>query len=93
MRESNLLPSLFVMAYLGHAYCMYMYSPCIRNKAKRFQAGTTGAFTRMSCVNYSPGEKQCVDNKTKSGNWDEINAPCTFVSQTQASGQPSLVDS
>ncbi|KAL7804358.1 hypothetical protein V8C43DRAFT_13084 [Trichoderma afarasin] len=90
MRESNLLPSLFVMAYLGHAY---MYRPCIRNKAKRFQAGTTGAFTGMFCVNFSPGGKQCVDNKTKSGNWDESSAPCTFVSQTQASGQSYLVES
>ncbi|PKK47717.1 hypothetical protein CI102_8589 [Trichoderma harzianum] len=88
-RESNLLPSLFVMAYLGHAY---MYRPCIRNKAKKFHAGTTGAFT-MFCMNCSPGEKQCVDNKPKAAIGMRANAPCTFVSQTQASGQPNLVES
>lgn len=51
MRESNLLPSLFVMAYLGHAY---MYRPCIWNKAKRFQAGTTGAFTKNVLCELQP---------------------------------------
>ncbi|KAL7963283.1 hypothetical protein V8C34DRAFT_267739 [Trichoderma compactum] len=46
------------MAYLGHSY---MYRPCIRNKAKRFQAGTTGGLYKNGCVNCSsPGEKQWV---------------------------------